>query len=253
MTGYNLSAYLHHKGAPESPIHSEYEVEMAGVDTINLVKNASVVDNFIIVDDETKPVYVLAATIGQCLFKFDDHTKLMDPKKITSKVGARAILPTDINCMIVQQMDRMRIQAIKLRVGDEVFWMQGDMAPNEEVSGIISAKDLLDFVSGEISWSALRGRSYIYEREARKEFSRQEIIRNLSLENSELKKQLSQANGSAIMNRERLRTVRETFETHVDDLQEIFDGSRWGMRNKLGSLIKKAQKKLAVFRPSQSS
>lgn len=175
------SAYLHRQGAPLAPNHSEYEISMSGVYEILAVHNGELIDNFAKVIDETKPVFLLMVTIDSfTLYRLDHHLKsATDEKPDGGKVELLALKSSDIGAMIVEEKHGGKLSFIKLRVDDESYWVSGTMAPTEQVTGYITAKDLLDFVSGEIPWSALRGRSYICQREQKKELSRQELIEKL--------------------------------------------------------------------------
>lgn len=165
---FKLEAYHHGRGTVQAPEHSEYELDMDLKDEIMAVKNAKVFGNFLQVIDEEKPIFVVLGGNYGGAWKIDCHLF-----GSTGKIVAELMKGSKIGAMFVEEA--RDFGAYSVRVGDEHYFA-GDLSNVSGEVNAISLDDLLDFISGEIAWKCLKGRSFLHERKLAKEQSCQEKI-----------------------------------------------------------------------------
>jgi hypothetical protein len=195
---FNISGFVHSKGSKPAPNSSEYEVKMNDIHRIMTVQNGILIDGFYIqVVDETQPVYAIISSIYDCsIAKFDAH--------LSHKSGgfsAKPVLSSDIGATLTKKLSVIADKGsyIKIRRNNESYYA-GDVSELNESVKNISFEDLLEFVSGKLSWNNLKGRSYLVEKKIRKELSSQQknaemgrIIKNLKQELASAEEKLENA------------------------------------------------------------
>lgn len=158
----SISAYFHPSGTPQAPKHSEYEIEMSGVWKIMTTENGKLKDGrFLQVVDEEKPVFAVIHNVEHHqIWRFDDHLK--EGKKRSHRLDATPVVSSSAEAMLTQS-DSYSYLLLSIRVGDEKYYA-GDTAKVKGEFKAISLDDLLEFISGEISWEQLRGKSHLFEK-----------------------------------------------------------------------------------------
>lgn len=168
------AAFLHLIGQRQSPNHSEYEIEMSGIERILISQNADLINGSILrVIDEKKPVFIVADSIWkQVVWKLDDHLEELG-KKNKGMVSTTAVLSSDLGVIISIENPRSTEKTFSIRIDSEEYFIENAFSTSDKAN-IISINDFIEFVSGEIVWENLKGRSYIFKKSLAKEKSSEE-------------------------------------------------------------------------------